>query len=174
MYKSNKRIKIEQEIYSKSIKDIEEMFNLSHLEQREVVDGLKKRKLPEVCLDQQENKHSSHDSNPKADIEIIRYENKPMNEGNGLNSFSPLRTHTEVQTPLGQKTYRLLSRSSFEEASLPNFNLKQNLLELYFDEDIDYYSICVDTKSYLPRLNLESDLKLIDQMFSKLLLSKPV
>ncbi|GEQ66912.1 hypothetical protein JCM33374_g575 [Metschnikowia sp. JCM 33374] len=172
MNKSNKRLKIEEEIFSKSIKDIEKMFNLSHLENQELNNDHKKRRLS-MNYTYSKFMNSDDPAQPlKTQSKNMQF-NKLKNKRSA--DYFKLLSHGELEVDDREVvTVPILpsSRDHPTKDSSPQFHLKQTLLDSYIDEDMDYYSLGLNMKSYLPRLNLESDLKLIDQMFSISLFTK--
>lgn len=168
MYKSSKRIKLEQEIFSKSIKDIERMFNLSYNEDEE---EHRKRKLPS-------NNSSTNNSGLSA-----RFSRLDLPAGTGLlektafdyDCINPSLILSDTRSVAGDHECRqvrppVLPSSTLIPGRLPHLAVESHprtvLLDLNDDDDVDDYKFELDLKLY-SRLNLEKDLNMIDQMFMR-------
>ncbi|SGZ57034.1 CIC11C00000003132 [Sungouiella intermedia] len=165
MYKSSKRIKLEKEIFSKSIKDIERMFKFSYDEDEDV-----KRKLPS------NNSSPSNDSNPSAQFYRL---DLPAGTGLQETTFDYDCVNLSFMLSDTQSVYKecepvkppILPSSSLIPGQLPNISVENLprtvLLDLNEDDDMEDFKFELDLKSYLPRVNLENDLNMIDQMFMR-------
>lgn len=164
MNKSSKRIKLEKEIFSKSIKDIEQMFNLSYDDD----DEEKKRKVLS------RNSSPSNNSNNSAQFNRL---DLPAGTGLQKTSFhydcvnlSFMLSDTGSEYEECKLKVPVLPSSSFIPGQLPPLVTalpRTVLLDLNDDDDVDDYKFELDLNSYLPRLNLEKDLNMIDQMFMR-------
>lgn len=165
MYKSSKRIKLEKEIFSKSIKDIERMFNFSYDDEENP-----KRKMPS------NNSSPTNNSVPSAQFNRL-----DLPAGTGLQettfdydcfnlSFMLSETQSNFKEcePIKPPT---LPSTSLIPGNLPITSVdslpRTVLLDLNDDDDMDDYKFELDLKRYLPRVNLENDLNMIDQMFMR-------
>lgn len=166
MYKSSKRIKLEREIFSKSIKDIERMFNFSCNEHKEDL----RRKVPS-------NNSSTNDS------ATTNFSRLDLPAGTGLlhettfkyDCINPSLMLSDTKSIAGELDQAIkppmLPLSSLIPGRLPQLPIESHprtvLLDLHDDDDVDDYKFELDLKLYLPRLNLENDLNMIDQMFMR-------
>lgn len=165
MYKSSKRIRLEKEIFSKSIKDIEQMFNFSNDEDF-------KRKIPS-----QSNSYSNSNSNtsklgPNPEFSRLDLPAGTWFQSTSLNYdcvnmalfLSDTQSEPEAE-PIKPPT---LPSSTLIPGRLPAIQAeapRSVLWDLNDDEEVEDYKFELDLKLYLPRINLEKDLKMIDQMF---------
>lgn len=165
MYKSSKRIKLENEIFSKSIKDIERMFNFSYDDDH---DG--KRKVPSC------NSTPSYNSAPSGQFNRL---DLPAGTGLQETTFDYDCYNISFMLSDTQSIYResepikppTLPSTSLIPGNLPTMSVnnlpRTVLLDLNDDDDMDIYKFELDLKRYLPRVNLENDLNMIDQMFMR-------
>lgn len=158
MLKSNKRIRLENEIFSKSIHDIERMFNLENNDEKKYV-----HKSSSAGA----NSNSLNRLDLPAGTELCKtsYEYDCVN----LSLMDSDTSSEPERTLVAPRPTRLdyvvvpggLRPPEWYEAPRKAF------LDLNDDYDVDGYTFEQDLKSYLPRLNLEKDLSLIDLMFSR-------
>lgn len=165
MYKSSKRIKLENEIFSKSIKDIERMFNFSYDDDQDLM-----RKVPSC------NSTPSYNSAPYGQFNRL---DLPAGTGLQETTFDYDCYNISFMLSDTQSIYResehikppTLPSTSLIPGNLPTMSVnnlpRTVLLDLNDDDDMDIYKFELDLKRYLPRLNLENDLNMIDQMFMR-------
>lgn len=211
MIKSNKRIKLEREIFSTSIRDIEQMFSsaLSEVEENDI----RPRKVSSCGsswqngstfppnLNFKASKSYSSKSHPfdlsafyLPNLGPLRYEMGSSNSGhNGIQlKQNHIRLDLPVGTCLGESKFEydcinmsLLSDAQSECNSTsylgPSSNhlthartsakdyvvVSQNVLFNMNEELLDDYMFELDLKLYSPRVNLESDLKMIDVLITR-------
>lgn len=153
MAKSSKRIRLEKEIFSKSIKDIEKMFNFA---------------CDEEYDEPVQRKVSSYSSAPSAvfsrlDVPAgtLRFTNFDYDCINPkLISDTNSESNESVPSSMSQVPAFIAQTTSAR-------NTRDVLLDLNDDEDVEEYEFELDLKQYMPRINLEKDLKMIDTMFSR-------
>ena len=145
MSKSSKRIRLEKEIFSKSIQDIEKMFNFTYdeAERPHKVPSNHRLDLPAGTL---KYTHFDYDC---INIALIQSD---TNSDAGLDAQA---------TPILPDSPATLH--PFADTDVP----RSVLLDLNDDDDVDDYKFELDLKLYLPRLTLEQDLKMIDRMLSR-------
>lgn len=155
MSKSSKRIRLEKEIFSKSIKDIERMFNFSYhddgdrvhkpLSRRSAPDNFSRLDLPAGSMLQ-----STSFSYDCVNLSLIQSDSEDADE-------SP------VKPPVLPSSSLLPGRMP----PLPADHIPRNVVfDLNDDDDVDDYRLKLDLK-YTPRVNLERDLMVIEQMFTR-------
>lgn len=153
MHKSNKRIKLEKEIFSKSIKDIERMFNLESPYE----------KLGCGYTVPTSQKFSRLDLPAGTGLQQTQFHYDCVNLSLMLSDTQSSYGEHEIMKPPVLPSSTLM-RGTFLMSmdSLP----RTVLLDLQDDEDVDDYKFELDLKLYMPRLNLEKDLNMIDQMLT--------
>lgn len=203
MLKSNKRMKLEHEIFATSIQDIEQMFSGSWSEADN--EDVRPRKVS-ACLSSSQNIDLSILNGQESQIASVeRRVNTctqdcrnnfhslvpPVNAIDGTKQFS--RLDLPAGTCLGETAFdydcinmSLFSEAQSEETSFhsahqvlptstfmqhppsPDYAvLSRNMLSNLNEEMLDDYMFELDLKLYLPRINLESDLRMIDLLITR-------
>lgn len=194
MNKSSKRIKLENEIFSKSIKDIELMFNFSYDQE---APARTKRKFVKTTGSRNDIPLSANrleQKIPEVQLDILTGLGAKHIEMNydcvNMSFFSDSQSESDEEAPSVLALNQLEGQpSKFLQQVAPETDLLSGrniaiapiyasrnqaiarthhnvVFDLNDDDEIDGYSFELDLKQYLPRTNLESDLKRIDQMFA--------
>lgn len=168
MYKTSKRIKLEKEIFSKSIKDIEEMFSYPY--HTKTASANRSWDNTSGDTDLQESLHHKHLAVTQDRLDLpagVSLMNTKLSY-NCINMDLFLSdTRSEPNDPEEIPVLPL----GYVPPAEPLQNVSQNpiarevLLHIHEDADVEEYSFGLDLKLYLPRINLERDLKRIDQMY---------
>lgn len=209
MIKSNKRMKLEQEIFSTSIQDIEQMFasplteDQSEIRPRKVSSCSTTSQIIDALAQNLPFKTPLPASSNKLpfDLSAFYYPNQgPLRYEGASSTLPPSHTkhnHNRLDLPagtcLGDTKYdydcinmsllsEAQSESSFHTAHQgPSSNymahartaskdyvvVSQNVLFNLNEELLDDYMYELDLKLYSPRVNLESDLKMIDILITR-------
>lgn len=162
MYKSSKRLKLEKEIFSKSIKDIEQMFNLPYSDRwQEPLDrwtGRDEWEIPDTRKHKQAN-FDRLDLPVGSALEPNNLHYNCINMSLFLSdTCSEGHSAETVETPV-------LPSSTLLPGRVPAAPARHVLIGLHEDGEVEGYMFELDSKVYMPRVNLESDLKMIDQLF---------
>lgn len=153
MAKSSKRIRLEKEIFSKSIKDIEKMFNFGHDDEEPLPRKIPSRSSATSAV-------FSRLDVPAGTLRFTHFDYDCINL-NLMQSDTNSDSNESVIPPM-------LPLSTFNPDSISGYSIARNvLLDLNDEEDVEDYEFELDLKQYMPRINLEKDLKLIDTMFSR-------
>lgn len=199
MRKSNKRIKFEQEIFSTSIQDIEQMFagSWSDVDQ----DELRPRKISSNNLSAQNMKsYSGVFPGPKRQTGPNINNIPPVSNFTGQLSMPPKDTSDaqlaysspplhRLDLPAGTELrqtvfdYDCINMSLFSEAQsedisnyIPSqppkndaneYALLSHQVLFNLNDDLEDYVFELDLKPYSPRVNLESDLNMIDVLITR-------
>lgn len=170
MYKSSKRIRLEREIFSKLIKEIEQMFNFSNDDDSE----FPRKQASRDAHSHDSSNNSSHTNRSpmegfsRLDLPAGTRPNAVALNYDCVNMAFLLDTQSEVGgTDLIKPP--VLPLTSLIPGKLPELEptLPRSVLWDYNDDDVvEEYTFELDLKVYMPRINLEQDLKMIDQMFA--------
>lgn len=199
-------MKLEQEIFSTSIQDIEQMFAGSWSEADQERNDLKPRKVSS-CYASAKALESYNSEKIILEPKLLKNTNN-YHTINGLQSSQPQSVYkmskhgiykredlNRLDLPAGtclndtQFNYDCINMSLFSEAQTedtayhsafqapPSSSLvaaevdyvvlSQNVLFNLHEELLDDYMFELDLKLYLPRVNLESDLKMIDFLITR-------
>lgn len=153
MHKSSKRIRLEKEIFSKSIKDIERMFNFSYVDEEEKIHKLP---TPSANFNRLDLPAGSVLRNTKFDYDCVNLSLMDTSENGENGDIEP------VEPPI-------LPSSSLIPGRMPTTEYlpRSVLFDLNDDDEVDDYKFELDLKLYRPRITLERDLKVIEQMFTR-------
>lgn len=152
MAKSSKRIRLEKEIFSKSIKDIEKMFNFACDEQEEPL----------------QHKVSSHYSGPSAVFSRLDVPAGTLRFTAFDYDCINLNLISDTNSESNESVLSPVLQAPPYVPSISGYDIPRNvLLDLHDEEDVEEYEFELDLKQYMPRINLEKDLKMIDTMFRR-------
>lgn len=206
MHKSNKRMKLEQEIFSTSIQDIEQMFAGTWADVDQDQTNVKPRKVNSCYASEQALESFTRERiilEPKLlkntinhPINVSAQHNRSQEELKlPIHGISKLDNLNRLDLPAGtclhdtRFDYDCINMSFFSEAQSEDTAyhsafqappssaivtadvdyvvLSQNVLFNLNEELLDDYTFELDLKLYLPRVNLESDLKMIDFLITR-------
>lgn len=152
MSKSTKRIRLEKEIFSKSIQDIEKMFNFGHNDEDE---PLRRKMQPSSTPSAVFNRLDV----PAGTLRFTDFDYDCINP-HLMQSDTNSESNDSVLPPL-------LPLSTLIPGAISMYTLPGGaLLDFNDDEDVEDYEF-EHEKHFMPRINLEKDLKMIDTMLSR-------